>query len=68
MWWWWVGNARMLVLKLIARGLGWGLPEPVGRGGGGPRRAAEAADQEEGTRQGWGAVLERSRSRDKAPA
>lgn len=29
MWRWWVGNARMLVLKLITRGLGWGLPEPV---------------------------------------
>ena len=56
----------MLVLKLIARGLGWALPEPVlpwGRG-----RAAAAADREEGTRQGWGAVLERSRGRDKAPA
>lgn len=46
MWRWWVGNARMLVLKLITRGLGWGLPEPVlpwegvppppARGGSGP--------------------------------
>ena len=41
MWWWWwgVGNERMLVLKLTARGLGWGLIRAcatlAGGGGGG---------------------------------
>ena len=62
------GNERMLVLKLTARGLGWGLTRACAAlGGVWVGWGAAAADQEEGTRQGCGAVLGRSRRRDKAP-